>query len=329
MTGVPARSSSDDDPVLTGQSVRVDISSLRHTGETARRGSPHMEIAMDKRESFVFDFTVLRARHATGATSRGEQVPLSLSSPNSLIAEHHGRRRLIIRLTSEVGSAIGFAILTLIVGFRVYALCEKRRKVLYSVCALWVLVCLVGGYTGLQIILAYARVLRSLRDVRPPYDHLYGPKFFIRENAAQKTKHGHILAMVICTVSGASAVVMTFVRLRDCITDIDGRIRFDCLRKLSCITPIAGAMLNDTAVSFTMLIGLEFATAVCGLDNTISYYAPTWPWMHALFSHTGSHLILNLRRAGGRGTPTSLIRRQDRTLDLEAICVRLSKPSAT
>ena len=33
----------------------------------------------------------------------------------------------------------------------------------------------------------------------------------------------------------------------------------------------------------------------------------------------GSRLILNLRRAGARGTPTSIVRRQDETLDWEAL----------
>ncbi|TEB21883.1 hypothetical protein FA13DRAFT_1741420 [Coprinellus micaceus] len=246
-------------------------------------------------------------------------VPTNLVTPTASNLHSHCRRRLRIRLTSLVGSWVGFGIVNVITSLRVYALYGRSRNVLYLGISLWAAQLAAGGYAAFRIVLDYAHVLSSIPTNCSPCDPLYGVHIFAENNSAYKTRYTHMSAVIVCTLTSVTYLIMTLGKLRDSITDSGGRVRYEILKEASYVTPIAGVFISDGALSLLLLLVVDLATAICSLDNTMYYYSPTWPWMHAIFSHVGSSLILNLRRAGGRGTPTLIVKRQDETLDLDGV----------
>ncbi|TEB21900.1 hypothetical protein FA13DRAFT_1799356 [Coprinellus micaceus] len=100
------------------------------------------------------------------------------------------------------------------------------------------------------------------------------------------------------------------------LSDLDLNLIMTPLKlKYSIIDSAGREFSSDGALSLVLLAGVELATVLCDLDDTMYYYSLTWPWIHAIFAHVGSSHIPNLRRAGGRGTPTPIVQRQDETLD--------------
>lgn len=45
---------------------------------------------------------------------------------------------------------------------------------------------------------------------------------------------------------------MTLVKLRDSITDREGRVRYELLKEVAYVTPIAGVFLSDGALSLIL-----------------------------------------------------------------------------
>lgn len=107
--------------------------------------------------------------------------------------------------------------------------------------------------------------------------------------------------------------------LKDSITDGEGRARYEILRDASYLTPLLSVFVSDGAFAMFLLLAVEIPTTVISLDPIAYYYSPTFPWLHAIFSHVGSRLILNLRIVGGRGTPTEIFSRYPGRIHLEAM----------
>jgi hypothetical protein len=45
---------------------------------------------------------------------------------------------------------------------------------------------------------------------------------------------------------------MTLLKLKDSITDDEGKVRYEVLRELSSVTPLAGVFISDGAFSLLM-----------------------------------------------------------------------------
>ncbi|TEB21423.1 hypothetical protein FA13DRAFT_1799880 [Coprinellus micaceus] len=96
-------------------------------------------------------------------------------------------------------------------------------------------------------------------------------------------------ALAICIFTSTIHLIMTLVKLRDSITDSGGKVRYELLKEMSCVTPIAGVFISDGALSLILLLSIGLSTVVCSLENAMYYYCPTWPWAHAIFSHVVSN----------------------------------------
>ncbi|TEB21898.1 hypothetical protein FA13DRAFT_1779009 [Coprinellus micaceus] len=233
--------------------------------------------------------------------------------------QYRQRHRLHIRMVSVVGSLVGFGIANTVTALRIYALYDRVRCVLYFLIALWASELVAGGFTVVRLLLDYTEVLSGFPGNCSTNDALAGVCIFIKNDFSYRMRFAHILAMTVLALSCTIHLIMTLLKLKDSLTDSEGTVRYEVLKQVSYATPIAGVFISDGALSLILLLGVELATVLCDLDNTVYYNSPTRGWVHAIFAHVGSSLILNLRRAGGRGTPTSIVQRQDETIDWDAV----------
>ncbi|RXW25125.1 hypothetical protein EST38_g728 [Candolleomyces aberdarensis] len=100
--------------------------------------------------------------------------------------------------------------------------------------------------------------------------------------------------------------LMTVYKLRDSLTDRHGKIRYDILKDVSYINPLLTVLVVDGAFAFFLIVGVIILGLNLALYRGAFYFTPCWPWIYAVLSSAGSHLVLNLRRMGGQGTPTAI-----------------------
>ncbi|TEB21885.1 hypothetical protein FA13DRAFT_1779001 [Coprinellus micaceus] len=244
-----------------------------------------------------------------------ERKPAQIrSSPTS-----HCRRRLHLRVASIIGSLTEFGMVNVITALRIYALYGQSKCVLYLVVTLWVLQ-LTAGVCAIQRILHdYAYILSAIAGDCSTCEALDGVRIFIKRNSSHGTSFTHMSALAICIFTSTIHLIMTLVKLRDSITDSGGKVRYELLKEMSCVTPIAGVFISDGALSLILYRTLHCRLLPGKRDVLLL------PYMALTFELAGPTrsspmcLILNLRRAGGRGTPTLIVQRQDETLEWDVM----------
>ncbi|TEB21922.1 hypothetical protein FA13DRAFT_1819251 [Coprinellus micaceus] len=106
----------------------------------------------------------------------------------------------------------------------------------------------IGGFAALRLGMAYANVL-SLIPARPsPSDTLFSFNTFTANYSGSITRYSHVSAMVMCTITSVIYLTLTLLKLKDSITDSEGRVRYEILKQVSYAKPLAAGVYQRWCV---------------------------------------------------------------------------------
>ncbi|KAJ2913702.1 hypothetical protein MD484_g6713, partial [Candolleomyces efflorescens] len=114
-----------------------------------------------------------------------------------------------------------------------------------------------------------------------------------------------LLAWIPAIVGSFLFFVATMIKFRESITHPSGQ-RVNILNDWSYVSPMIMVFFRDGAFYFIVITATICVKAFATIHREGWYARPALAWMYAMYSMAGAHMLLNLRRTGGKGTPTQI-----------------------
>ncbi|KAJ3511446.1 hypothetical protein NLJ89_g4099 [Agrocybe chaxingu] len=115
-----------------------------------------------------------------------------------------------------------------------------------------------------------------------------------------------LAAWCMCAGVAFTFFAFTIYKLRDSLRDDHGRIRLDILREQKYFSPIVTVLMRDGAIFFFIIFATLAVNAVLTAWRNSELGGFGLPWVPTAYSLVGSHMVLDLKKAGGRGDPTRI-----------------------
>jgi len=196
------------------------------------------------------------------------------------------------------GGAIFFtSVVNAIFVIRIHALYGKSRKIL----ALFVFLCVCEfGFEIATTSLAGVKSARtaSVRPLGVPWPGCVGTSI-----PAKLT----MLAWIPCLIVASAFFIFTVAKFKETLRVEDANIGWSDMRqRISSLSPVMIIFVRDGSVFFFLILAI---LSICtGLIVPFSgqLAPPALPWIYAVYSFSGSHLVLDLRKAGKSGVDDTI-----------------------
>ncbi|TEB24771.1 hypothetical protein FA13DRAFT_1738947 [Coprinellus micaceus] len=187
-------------------------------------------------------------------------------------------------------------ILNIILILRLYALYGRSKRALAFFSTLYMIQLAVEIYT-----ITWVLQLSVQSVIHPPLPKWTGCVTLAVGIKVGKTIAGWIPALVVSTIF----LIATFWKLRQ--TFMGSRINHSHANtgeRFHIVSPLLKVFVRDGAFYFVLIAITQLLKGFVTIYEGSLYTLPTNAWIWSMYSMAGSHMLLNLRRSGDRGTPT-------------------------
>ncbi|KAJ3511962.1 hypothetical protein NLJ89_g3800 [Agrocybe chaxingu] len=115
-----------------------------------------------------------------------------------------------------------------------------------------------------------------------------------------------LAAWTLCAAVGFVFFAFSMWKFKDSLTDDTGSVRLDFLKDQRYISPVLTVFMRDGAMFFLIILITLIVNAVLTSWGNGGLGMFGLPWVPAIYSLVGSHMVLDLRKAGDEGHPTRI-----------------------